>query len=275
MAISKNGGNGQTHPQGAWHLSVWPQWHENKPFALMLMLVLSFLAVFLMARTSLALRQTEQVGKPEPYEHQISVNGTATVTGVPVIATVTLGVESKGADVAAAQAVNSETTNALVASVVALGVAADDIQTSNYSAYEDMQWNPETETYDSVGWIVSQQVTVKVRDTSKLPDVLDAAGKNGSTSISGPNFTIDDTGHLEEQAREEAIADAEKKATALAASLGVRLERVVGYSEWTDASYPSAYYSFAEMGKGGTSPDVYEGSDEVTLNVSVTYKLAD
>ncbi|OGL98049.1 hypothetical protein A2304_00885 [Candidatus Uhrbacteria bacterium RIFOXYB2_FULL_57_15] len=256
-------------------ISIWPAWHENKPFALTLLLTFAFLIAFLMARTSLALGEASQVGKPDPYEHQISIDGTATVTGVPDIATVTLGVESKGADVATAQSTNSESTNALIASVVALGVDKSDVQTSNYSAYENTEWNPDTETYDSAGWIVSQQVTVKVRDTSRLSTVLDVAGRNGATSISGPNFTIDDTSHLRDQAREEAIADATEKAAVLAASLGVRLERVVGYSEWADSSYPSPYYALAEMGIGGSKPDVYAGTNEVTLNVSITYKLTE
>ncbi len=263
--------NGKTPPP----VSLWPSWHENKPFALVLLLTLAFLIVFLMARTTLALGEARRLDTPEPYEHQISVEGIGRVTGTPDIATVTLGVDTEGADVATAQAANGTTVNVLIATVEALGVSEDDIQTANYSVYENTVWDPDTETYESDGWIVSQQVTVKVRDTSKISSVLDAAGKNGATSISGPNFTIDDTSSLKDQARMEAVADAREKADTLAKALGVRLERVVGYSEWSDSGYPPPYYSFAEMGMGGSAPDVLPGSTEVTLNVSVTYKLAE
>lgn len=263
--------NGKTPPP----VSLWPSWHENKPFALALLLTFAFLIVFLMARTTLALGEARRLDKPEPFEHQISVEGVGRVTGTPDIATVTLGVDTEGADVATAQAANSATVNALIATVVALGISTDDIQTANYSVYENTVWNSETEEYESQGWIVSQQVTVKVRDTSKISSVLDVAGKNGATSISGPNFTIDDTSNLKDPAREEAIADATDKAEALAKTLGVRLERVVGYSEWENTGPVPYYYSYAEMGMGGSSPDVLPGTDELTLNVSITYKLAE
>ncbi len=258
------------------HLSVWPGWHENKPFALALLIALAFLTVFLMARTKLALGQADRLGMPEPFEHQITVDGTATVTGVPDIATVTLGVDSKAADVAGAQQANASSGNALIASVLALGVAKEDVKTSNYNVYENLVWNPDTELSESQGWIVSQQVTVKVRDTAKVSAVLDAAGKNGATSISGPNFTIDDTTHLKDEARADAVASAMQKASALAAALGVRLERVVGYTEWADSA-PMPYYSMSSDSRNafGMAPDVLPGSDDVTLNVSITYKLVE
>jgi len=263
--------NGKTPP----HVSLWPSWHENKPFALALLLTFAFLIAFLMSRTTLALGEAKRLDTPAPYEHQITVEGTATVTGIPDIATVTLGVESEGPDVATAQPLNAGTVNALIAKIVELGVSKDDIQTADYSVYENTVWNPDTETYDSLGWIVSQQVTVKVRDTSKISSVLDTAGTNGATSISGPDFTIDDTSNLKDQARAEAIADASDKAIELSKTLGVTFERVVGYAEWLNAD-SSPYYTFAEMGIGeNLAPDVLPGSTELTLNVSVTYKLAE
>jgi hypothetical protein len=254
-------------------VSLWPAWHENKPFALVLLLTFAFLIVFLMARTTLALGQAKRLDAPTPYEHQITVDGTATVTGVPDIATVTLGVDTKGLDVATAQPLNSASVNALVAKIAELGVPKDDIQTANYSVYENTQWNPDTQAYDSSGWIVSQQVTVKVRDTSKISAVLDAAGKNGATSISGPNFTIDDTSNLKADARAKAVADAMAKADGLAKTLGVRLDGVISYSE-SDGSMPGPYYA-ANMAFSSTAPDVLPGTNDVTLNVSITYKLAE
>lgn len=258
------------------HGSIWPSWEENRPFALALLLTFAFLIAFLMARTTLALGQAARLDEPQPFEHQISVEGTATVSGVPDIASVTLGVDSKGPDVASAQATNAAAANAMISAIAALGIAKDDIQTANYNVYENTKWNPDTETYETDGWMVSQQVTVKVRDTAKIASVLDTAGKRGATSISGPNFTIDDASNLRAQARAKAIEDAETKARALAKTLGVRLERVVGFSEWV-ASDPMPYRSFnLDMGGSPASaPEVLPGSSDVTLNVSVTYKLAE
>lgn len=254
-------------------VSLWPLWHENKPFALMLMLTFAFLIAFLMARTTLALGEAARLDQPEPFEHQITIEGVGTATGTPDIAQVSVGIDSKGATVASAQVDNTNAINALIAALVALGVSKDDLQTANYTVYEDTVFNPDTETYEAQGWIVSQLLTVKVRDTSKVSAVLDAAGTNGATSISGPNFTIDDPGALKDEARVEAISDATDKAAKLATTLGVRLERVIGYSEWTDSSITP--FSMYDKGIGEASTDVVAGLTDVTLMVSVTYKLVD
>lgn len=255
--------------------SVWPSWHENKPFALALLLVLAFLVVFLMAKTGQTLGITERLDQPVPYEHDITVDGVGTVVGVPDIATVSMSVTSKGTDVAAAQTANTSTTNALISAVEALGVSKDDMQTSDYSLYEDNVYDPDTGEVTSKGWVVSQTLTVKVRDTSKVSSVFDTAGKNGATNLSGPNFTIDDTSSLLKQARAEAIKDAAEKAAALAATLGVTLERVVGYNEYQDNG-PIPYYAYDSIGGlSSKAPEVLAGTNEITLNVTVTYKLAE
>ncbi|NBS41505.1 DUF541 domain-containing protein, partial [bacterium] len=168
--------------------SVWPSWHENKPFALALLLVLSFLITFLMAKTGQTLGMTQRLDAPVPYEHDITVDGIGKVVGIPDIASVSMSVESKGADVATAQAANTGTTNALIAAVQALGVAKDDMKTSDYSVYQDNVYDPDTGEVTSKGWVVTQTLTVKVRDTAKVSTVFDTAGKNGATNLSGPNF---------------------------------------------------------------------------------------
>lgn len=265
--MGTNGGSGH-------HYSPWPQWEENKPFALVLLLVGAFLVVFLMVKTDQAQKETEQIGKPTPFEHQITVEGEGRAIGKPDIATVTLGVDTKAEEVASAQATNSTTVNALIEKVKMLGISADDIQTSAYNVYENTQWNPDTETYESVGWVVSQTITVKVRDTSKISMLLDVAGKSGVTNISGPSFTVDDQSALKDEARVEAIADAKEKAAALAGELGVRFERVVGYSEWVDSG-PIPYYAESIGYGGGGAPAIEPGTDELKLHVSITYKLVE
>lgn len=269
MALSSNGSKND-------HNCVWPVWHENKPYALAILLVLAFLVVFLMAKTGETIRRTKEIGKAVPYEHQITVDGVGKVSGVPDIATVSMGIDTKGDTVAVAQQQNTDAMNALIAAVVALDVSKDDIQTSNYNVYENTVYDPDSGETSSDGWTVSQSLSIKVRDTSKISAVLDAAGKNGATNIYGPNFTIDDTSNLKNEAREEAIADATEKAEVLSETLGVRLERVVGYSEWSDSGYPMPYYS-ADLaaGMGGASIEVLPGTDEVTLNVSITFKLVE
>lgn len=257
-------------------MSFWPKWNENKPFALVLMILFVFLIVFVSAQTEKALRESDQVGKPDPFEHSISVDAQGRVTGTPDIATVSMSIQSRGADVATAQADNRTKMNALLANIKALGVEDADIQTTNYSVYQESLWNPDTQTYDYGDWIVDNSVSVKIRDTEKISDVIDTAGSSGATNIYGPNFTIDDLTNLKTEAREEALVEIAKKATELQKTLGVRFERVVGYSEWMEypGGYPPYYYADTMAMGGGGSP-ISPGSQEVILNVSVQYKLVE
>lgn len=255
--------------------SIWPQWHENKPFALVLILIGSFLVVFLMAKVDQIQKETAQIGLPYPSEHTITIDGEGLVVGKPDVATVTIGVDTKASDVAGAQEQNTATTNILTEKIKGLGILADDIQTSYYSVYENFVWNADTETSESQGWVVSQTLTVKVRDTSKVSALLAVAGQNGATNVYGPSFTIDDPSQLKVQAREEAVADAAAKAAQLAATLGVKLGGVVSYSEYSGGqvySYDSYALATSEKAYGG-APNIESGTNEVSLTVSVTYRI--
>ncbi len=255
--------------------SLWPKWDENKPFALVLLVLSAFFVMFLWVKTDYTLKSSQQIGKPEPFEHSITVEGQARVFGTPDIATVTLGVESKADEVASAQQENTRVMNALNGKVKALGISDEDIQTSNYSVYQNYVWNPDTQTSEPRGWIVSQQITVKVRDTSKLSALLETAGTSGATNISGPNFTVDDMSKLKDEARAGALADAMKKAEELAQKLGVRFERIIGYREWTEGGSPPPYPYYAEGMGGGGAPKIEPGAAELILHSSVTYKLVE
>lgn len=257
-------------------MSIYPNWKSERAYAIAVFVLIVGAVLYLGVKIDNLVRQSAQIDEPTPYEHTIAIDGEGKAIGKPDIATLVMGTESKGTDAAAAQQANNTVMNKIIADTEALGISEDDIQTSGYNIYEDTQWNPDTNTYDSKGWIVANYVTVKVRDTSKLSAVLTMAGQNGITNISGPTFTIDDTSNLKAEARVKAIKQAEEKATAIAASLGLRIEKVVGYSEWT----PTNYYDYSS-GMGGSllsadavsAPTIESGTNEVTLDVTITYKL--
>jgi uncharacterized protein YggE len=255
-------------------MTIWPNWKEERVFAVAVLILLISTVLYLGVKTDNLLRQTEEIGEPVPYEHTIIVEGVGTATGKPDVATLIFGTETRGDDVATAQAQNSETMNAIIDKIKTMEVSEDDIQTTGYNVYEDQSWNPETYEYESAGWVVTNYINVKVRDTSKISALLAMTGTNGITNISGPTFTIDDTSNLKAEARAEAIEQVQEKARGIAASLGTKIEKIVGYSEWspTNYDYPS-YGSYLSYDAGG--PTVESGTNEVTVNVSVTYKLVE
>lgn len=257
-------------------MSIYPNWKNDKIFAIAIFVLIVSTVFYLGVKIDNVIRQSKQIDQPTPYEHTILIEGEGKAIGKPDIATITMGTESKGVDAAAAQQANNTIMNKIIVDTKALGISEDDIKTSNYSIYEDKQWNSETGESESKGWIVSNSVTVKVRDTSKLSSVLSMAAQNSITNISGPTFTIDDTTNLKSEARTKAITQAQEKAAVIATSLGMKIEKAVGYSEWTPSTYDYSYaYGLGGSAEKISSPTIETGSNEVTMNVSITYKLVE
>ncbi len=259
-------------------MSFFPTWREYPFFTIALFLVCLLLIVFLGEKTYATMQATKLLDKPTPVEHTIFVEGIGKATMAPDIAVMTFGISSTDKTVADAQKQNTAQMNTLIDKIKAAGIADADLQTKDYSAYEKTEWNPKTQMSESVGWVVAQSLAVKIRDTQKISTIVEIAGQNGSTSISGPTLTVDDQSKYESAARALAIADAKQKAEALAKSLGVTLDRVVNYSEYQENPGPQPYAADKAIGGGvmapSVAPVVQTGTQELKLHATVTYLLA-
>ena len=81
------------------------------------------------------------------------------------------------------------------------------------------------------GYKVSESITVKLRDLSKAGALLASLGSAGVSDLNGPSFDVDNPDSVQAQARSKAIADAQSKAQELAKELGVRIVRVVSFTD--------------------------------------------
>ncbi|PIQ67734.1 hypothetical protein COV92_01460 [Candidatus Uhrbacteria bacterium CG11_big_fil_rev_8_21_14_0_20_41_9] len=217
-----------------------------------------------------------QVGEADPSEQSISVDGSATVKADPDKATVSVSIETKNVDTAKAQDLHSTQSKALTEAIMKLGIEKKDIQTSYYNIFEDTRWNPDNQRYDSVGWVVSESWDIEIRDLTLVDQVLQVAGHSGATDVNGPNFVVDDTTVATQKARTEAIADSRAKATEIATALGLKLDEIVGYSEWAD-NVQTPFYAYAEramdMKDPAPLPQVMQGQEDVSINVTITFRL--
>lgn len=246
---------------------------DNNALKLAGALVLVILSVFLVAKTINAFAERDYIGKAVRDRDTITISGTGKVTATPDLALVTLGVYSDGATVAAVQQANTSKMNAIIAAIKDMGVKDADIQTSNYSLQPKIDW--ESNSQRVIGYNLSQTLTIKVRDLTKVGDVLDGATKLGANNVNGIQFTIDDPSSLQDQARIKAINDAKKKAEALAAATGLHLVKVVSFSESTPGvpvpmPYAARDVAFAPQ---AANTQVEAGSLDVNTDVSVTFEV--
>jgi hypothetical protein len=107
--------------------------------------------------------------------------------------------------------------------------------------------------------------------------MLEAVASAGVTNVSGLTFTIDDRDALMREARQKAITEAKGKAEQLAKDLGVRLVRIVNFSENGGGQPPIYFSKDMAMGMGGAEPEsaptVPAGENRFTSNVSITYEI--
>lgn len=258
-------------------MSIFPTWQENKLFTVALSLVCLALFIFLGVKTYSSIQSTRHLDKPVLAEHTIVIEGLGKASMSPDIAVMTFGISSTAKTVSDAQKQNTASMNALIDKIKASGIASADLQTKDYSAYEKTEWNAQTQKSQSVGWIVSQSLDVKIRDVQKVSTIVEIGGQNGSTSISGPVFTIDDQTTYEATARDKALANAKKKADAIAQSLGLKIDHVVSYNEYNEnTGGPIPYLSAKDVGgmMASSTPTIQSGTQELRLRVTVTYLLS-
>lgn len=221
-------------------------------------------------------KKYDYIGKAQVRD-TIAVEGEGKVVGVPDVATVNLGIVSEAANVGQAQVGNTNKMNALLEKVKALGVDSKDIQTTNYTISPRYDYPDGRQVLRS--YQVSQSVQVKIRDLTKIGAILGVAGEVGANQVSGVAFTIDDPENLRQQAREKAMENALAKAQALAKKAGVRLGKLVSFSEYNNPSSDSYYKGYTAYGLGGAvpeaapAPSVETGSLDITINVTLTYEI--
>jgi uncharacterized protein YggE len=204
----------------------------------------------------------------------ITVVGQGTSYGQPDQATVIVGVDTFAPTVEEATTQNQTTLDNVMAALTAAGIAAEDIQTTNYSLYAEQIYGdrgPE----GIAGYRVSNQVNVKLRDISAVGDVLAAVTESGANAIYGVNFSVADPAALEAEARANAMEDARKRAESLAELGGVTLGDITIISEVVGS--PIMPYmglgGGAAMEQAASAPGISPGQLSYQVQVQVTYNI--
>lgn len=213
----------------------------------------------------------------QPYARSITVTGEGELTVKPDVAVVNLSVMEQGGTVKEVTAKGNEKMNKVVSFLKGLGVSEDDIKTTNYWLNPEYRYPKEGGKPQIVGYSLNQNVRVKVRDLTKVEEVIDGAVKAGVNQTGQLSFEIDDDSQQRAEARKEAFADARAKAEAMALAAGVKLGRVVTFSESGGIEPPIPYYArtaVMDMAvEAAPAPAIEPGSEDVTVMVNVTYEI--
>lgn len=258
---------------------------ENGSIRLALIGTLSILSLFLLAQT---ITIAADFGRPNvPATDTVTVQGSGQATLPPDVARISFSVQNTSTTVADAQEATTKQANAALDFVKAQGVADKDVKTLSYNISPQYSYpNPCPRgamcpdyigTPKITGYQVSETVQVTVRDLSAAGAMLGGLGKLGVQNVNGPDFALDDSTAGYDAARADAINKAQTQARLLAKQLGVRLGKIVNFSE---SSGGYAYPMYATFGKGGamdssvaSAPNVPVGENTYNASVSITYEI--
>lgn len=242
-------------------------------FKVLMSLLLIAAIGFVSVKAWNGVREHKFIGVPIE-RNTITVSGEGKVVVIPDLANITLGMQVERKTVAEAQAENTRVMNAIIEKVKSFEVDKKDVQTSSYNI---------SPVYDYVdgrsvlrGYQVSQNIAVKVRNLERVGDIIGAAGSLGANQVGGIEFTTDDVEKVKQEARIKAMENAKDKAEALADVTGVDLRRVISFNESFGGGYAPVFRAYdmkAESAAGNPAPVIEAGSNEIIVNVSVTYEI--
>jgi uncharacterized protein YggE len=200
----------------------------------------------------------------------ITVSGEATVSVAPDQAQVEAGVTSDAKTAREASEANNTAMGKLLLALKAAGIDAKDIQTSRLSLQPQSAPNRSTPNA-IVGYRASNQVIVRLRDVTKVASTIDLLVGAGANDIGGINFMVSQASKLLDDAREQAVADARRKAEIYAKAAGVTLAAPLSISE---GGSPGPVFRGKMMAAApmATTP-VAQGEETLSVTVSVSWAI--
>jgi uncharacterized protein YggE len=178
-------------------------------------------------------------------------------------------VQTDNADAKAAQTENSAKMKTVIDQIKALGIAETDIQTANYYMYPKYDYENGNEI---IGYTISYNINVTVRDIAKTGEIVDAGVAAGANSANNIQFSIADTSPHYDAALKAAIANAGEKGSVIASAIGAIVGVPAKIVELESYNMPTAEAAVAKDMSGGAGMPVQIGELEVSAAVEITYE---
>ena len=244
----------------------------SKPVHKLLVIFLIGLFAFWGVRVYEILTETEG-----DYPREISVEATGKAFVVPDTAKITLGVYSEGETSDQVLQENTEKMNDVISMLDEFDIPKEDIKTTNFNLYPNYQWDPDDGRYLD-GYRLDQNVEVKMKDFEIVGEVIAASTTLGANQVGGVRFVVDDPETAKTEARLDAIEKVRAKAASIAEASGLKLGKVLSYYEYApygkgDYNSYDVAYALEDMGAMREGPMIEAGQQEVTLTVTLSYRV--
>ena len=201
----------------------------------------------------------------------ISVSGEANVSVAPDLAQVEGGVTSEAKTAREASDANNAAMGKVLLALKGAGIEEKDYQTSRLSLQPQYaQPTPNrTGPPQIIGYRANNRVTIRLRDVTKVANVIDTLVAAGANDIGGINFMVSQASKLLDDARTQAIADARRKAEIYAKAAGVTLGAPLSISE---GGSPGPLFRSKMAAPMAIAP-VAQGEETLSVAVNVSWAI--
>ena len=212
-------------------------------------------------------------------QNGIWVNGQAKIMTTPDIVEMSLGIESINKIVSESVQTVSADHEKLISILLNKGIKENEIKTNRYTI--NPQYKYTKDGSELTGYKVSHYLSFTYRDIDKIGELIDtisygpeAIGNN--LRINSINFSIEDPIVFESKLRENAIADAKRKAKELASFANITLGSPIYISENSPTNFTK---QIAESDIGiarmaaAPSTEISSGQLTLTFNVNMGFSI--
>jgi uncharacterized protein YggE len=199
----------------------------------------------------------------------VNVSGMGEVAAEPDLARITLGVEARKPTLAEARTEVSAAIDRVLKLTRELGIDPKQVNATRVQVQPEYNWNPKDRKRVLLGYVVSRQVQVELRDLEKLGPLLERAVDAGSNQLGDPVLDSSRRKDLEREAMSLAVQDARLNAEALARAAGVRLGPVRALNGSASGPPMPMFRSRVAMADAAAPPEATYQPGEMRFNASV------
>ncbi|UWU77233.1 SIMPL domain-containing protein [Bradyrhizobium huanghuaihaiense] len=210
--------------------------------------------------------------RADDFPAAISVSGEASVSVAPDLAQIDAGVANDAKTAKEASDANNAAMGKVLLALKGAGIAEKDYQTSRLSLQPQYGQNKSTGASPVTGFRASNRVTVKIRDVTKVATIIDTLVSAGANDIGNISFEVTQASKLLDDAREQAVADARRKAEVYAKATGVTLGSPLSISEGS-APMPLFKGRMAQEPMARVSAAVAPGEETLSVTVNVSWAI--
>ena len=241
--------------------------------------VFSFLMFFVVA---LAVAGPVLAQTPTPAPNVVVASGEHKIKVAPDQAWAVVALQTRDSKAPEARRLGAAAMTTVTAALRSTGLAADAIQTIGFSLQPEYEYVSGRQRMK--GFLVSNQVQVRIDDVSKVADVLDAVGglslpASSTITVAGLRFDLKNRASVEREALKGAVEDAMARAKSMAAGAGLTLGRTLRIEESGGVVVPkfNEAVMMSRAGRAGGAPEIetpIEPSDiEIRAQVSLTIEI--